>query len=210
MLKLNQDPDLRVRLDVIKALERIGGPESVRVLLTFLSDKEDEVRRNAITSLSRLGDKSCLPSLIEHFRHNRKDKLITLNVISKIGGDEPTDGGESSRTIEDSERADTHLSVRSRTIKFLLDVLWEKELGMKDLHPKERDEIRISTLNILGKIGSPELVSEIETFIRQNRKSLRGLLAKDRLIESANRALKIIRSKYSKSLPDTIGWYGKK
>jgi HEAT repeat protein len=219
LLKLNQDPDLRVRMEVIKALERIGGPESVRALLTFLSDKEDEIRRNAITSLSRLGDKSCLLSLIEHFRHNRKDKLITLNAISKIGGDEPTDSGESSRTIkdyeegrtiEDSDRADAHLSGRSRTIKFLLDVLWEKELGMKNLHPKERDEIRISTLNILGKIGSPELVSEIEKFIRQNRKSLRGLLAKDRLIESANRALKMIRSKYSKSLPDTIGWYGKK
>jgi HEAT repeat protein len=194
--KLNSDPDIRVKLEVIKAVEKIANADSVNVLLTFLSDPEDEVRKNAITSLIRLGDKSCLQSLIEHFRHNQKDKLQTLGAIAKIIGKEPTEGSERSRTIEDSER--------NRTAEFLLGLLWEKDIGIKHLPPKQKDEIKISALNVLGKIGSPELAGEIEKFIKQKKKGLRGLLVKDHVIESANRVLKMMKSKQSKTQMETI------
>ena len=194
--KLNQDQDMRVRLEVIKSLERIGGPESVRVILTFLNDKEDEVRKNALTSLTRLGDKSCLSSLFEHFRRNRKDKQATLSAIGTIGGDKPTEDSELSRTSEDSEH--------SRTIKFLLEVLRDEEVGIKNFSPKEKDGIKITVLEILGKIGSPDSIDQIEKFVSQKKKGLKVFLVNDRLIESANRALKAIRSKQLKATREMI------
>jgi len=167
--KLNQDPDIRVRLEVVKALEKIGRPESVDALLTFLNDREDEVRRSAIASLSTLGNKSCLEPLMEHFRHNRKDKLITPTAIGKIGE-------------EDS-------------VNFLLKILWETEKGIRHLASRQKDEIKIAALNILGKIGSSESAGEIEKFVKQKRKGLKSLLVKDKVMETAKQALKMIKSK---------------
>ena len=167
--KLGQDPDIRVRLEVVKTLEKIGRPESVDALLTFLNDREDEVRRSAIASLGTLGNKSCLEPLMEHFRHNRKDKLITLTAIGKIGE-------------EDS-------------VNFLLKLLWETEKEIRHLAPRQKDEIKIAVLNILGKIGSSESAGEIEKFVKQKRKGLKSLLVKDKVMETAKQALKMIKSK---------------
>ncbi|MCK4404391.1 MAG: HEAT repeat domain-containing protein [candidate division Zixibacteria bacterium] len=170
--KLGKDPDIRVRLEIVKALEKIGRPESVDVLLTLLNDREDEVRRSTIRCLSMLSDRRSLKSLIEHFRQNREDKIITLTAIGKIGGEE--------------------------SVNFLLNILWEKEKTIRYQASKQKDEIKIAVLSILGKIGSPELTSELEKFVKKKRKGLKGLkslLVKDRVRESANRVLNIIESK---------------
>ncbi len=178
--ELSADPDIRVRLEVVKALEKIGRSESVDALLTLLKDEDEEVRRRTIISLTSLGDKSCLEHLMEHFRHNRKDKLITLTAIGKIGGEE--------------------------SVNFLLKILWEKEKGIRHLAPKQKEEVKIVVLNILGKIGSAELAGEIEKFVKQKRKGLKGLkslLVKDRVMETAKQTLKVIKSK-SNTHPLTV------
>lgn len=167
--KLGKDPDIRVRLEVIKALEKVGRSESVDVLLTLLNDREDEVRRSTIRCLSMLSDRRSLKSLIEHFRQNRKDKIITLTAIGKIGGEE--------------------------SVNFLFKLLWEKEKEIRHLPPRQKDEIKITSLNILGKIGSSELAGELEKFVKQRGKGLMNLLVKDKVTESANRALKTIENK---------------
>jgi hypothetical protein len=172
LLNIGKDPDIRVRLEVVKALEKIGKPESVDALLILLKDEEEEVRKRTIISLTTLGDKSCLQALMGHFRHNRKDKLITLTAIGKIGGVE--------------------------SVEFLLRLLWEKEGGMKYLAPKQKEEIKIVVLSILGKIGSAEFADEIEKFVRQKGKGLKGvkrLLVKDKVLETAKQTLKMIKSK---------------
>jgi len=179
--KLNKDPDIRVRLDVVKALEKIGRPESVDVLLTFLNDGEDEVRRSALRSLSMLDDRRCLKPLIEHFRQSHKDKILTLVAIGKIGKEE--------------------------SIGLLLGLIWEKEKGIGHLTPKQRDEIKVAVLNIFGKIGSPELTSEIEKFVKQRGKGVINLLVKDKVLESAKRALRMIQDRnkgHTRSLQENV------
>lgn len=179
--KLNQDPDIRVRLDVVKALEKIGRPESVDVLLTFLNNGEDEVRRSALRSLSMLDDRRCLKSLIEHFRQSHKDKILTLAAIGNIGKEE--------------------------SISFLLELIWENEKGIRHLTSKQRDEIKVAVLNILGKIGSPELTSEIEKFVKQRGKGIINLLVKDKVLESAKRALRMIKDRnkgHTSSLQENV------
>ncbi|MCK4427866.1 MAG: HEAT repeat domain-containing protein [candidate division Zixibacteria bacterium] len=177
LAKLNSDPDPRVRLEAIKALEKIGKEESVDALVTFLKDKDDQVRRNAITSLSIGGERRCLISLIEHFHYNRKDKVFTLTALGRIGGAETTG--------------------------FLWKLLSEEDSGIKHLPNRQKEEIRITALNILGKLGSngspqagtPNLAKEIETFIKHRKRGIKVLLAKDPLAETADRVLKMIKNK---------------
>ncbi len=176
--QLSRDPDFRVRLEVVKVLEKLNRVESVNILLDFLSDPEDEVRRSAITSLGLLSDAECLDPLLEHFRRHSQDKLTVLNAIGKIGGKE---------TIGEDHS--------NRIIKFLLAILSDEEPGIKHLPPKPKDEIQIAALSVLGKIGSPDCVDEIEKFIRKKKKGFKGLLVNDRLIETAHRTVKLISGK---------------
>ena len=177
LVKLNSDPDPRVRLEIIKALEKIGREESVDALLAFLKDRDDQVRKNAITSLSIVGDRRCLKSLIDHLHHNRKDKIFALTAIGKIGGAE--------------------------AIGFLLKLLSEEDSRIRHLSNRQKEEIKITALNILGKLGSTSsphvetssLAKEIEKLIKQRKKGIRGLFIKDPLMEAADRSLRMIKSR---------------
>jgi HEAT repeat protein len=183
LVKLNSDPDPRVRLEVIKALEKIGEERSVDALLIFLKDKDEEVRKSAIGSLSIVGDRPCLKSLIDHFHHNRKDKMVSLAAVGKIV-----------LRIQGSGEG---------AMGFLLKLLSEEDPGVKDLPRRQKEEIKITALNILGKIGSnsspqvkiSSLAKEIEKFISQKKRRIRTLLTKDPLTEAAEQTLKMIKSK---------------
>jgi HEAT repeat protein len=163
--KLIWDSDVRVRLEVIKALEKISGRESVDALVAMLKDEDDEVRRRVISSLSSLGDKSCLEPLTRHLRGNPQDVKVTIAAIAKIA--------------------------REESGKLLLRIL--RQEGIKYLAPKHKDEIKIAVFDTLRQINSTDLADEIEKFVEQRGKGLKSLLVKDKVLESANRAVEAIR-----------------
>jgi HEAT repeat protein len=169
LVRLNSDPDLRVRLEVIKALEKIGKEESVNALLTFLKDRDEEVRKNAISSLGALSDSGCLNPLMDHFRQNPEDRTLTLTTIDKLGGEQ--------------------------IIEFLLGLLSEEDSGIGHVSKKQKEEIQSTALNILGKIGPPSIAKEIEKFMKNRKKGIRALLTKDPLRETASRMLKKIKDR---------------
>ena len=163
--KLGQDPDVRVGLEVIKALEKIGGSRAVEVLLSLLKDEDEEVRRRVISSLSSLGDKSCLEPLTRHLRGNPQDVKVTIAAIAKIACEESG--------------------------KLLLRIL--RQEGIKHLPLRQKDEIKIAVFDTSRQINSTDLADEIEKFVEQRGKGLKSLLVKDKVLESANRALEAIR-----------------
>ena len=163
--KLGQDSDVRVRLEVIKALERISVRESVDALVAMLKDEDDEVRRRVISSLSSLGDKSCLEPLTRHLRGNPQDVKVTIGAIAKIASEESG--------------------------KLLLRIL--RQEGINPLAPKHKDEIKIAVFDTSRQINSTDLADEIEKFVEQRGKGLKNLLVKDKVLESANRALEAIK-----------------
>ncbi|MGB8656758.1 MAG: HEAT repeat domain-containing protein [Candidatus Zixiibacteriota bacterium] len=169
LAKLSLDQDPRVRLEVVKALEKIAKPESIDALLGLLQDENQEVRKSTIASLTTLADPRCLEPLFQHLRQNQKDRSITLSAISKIGG--------------------------NQSIALLLRILWEKDGVVRDLPSRQKDEIKVATLGILAKTASSQWSGEIAEFVRHRRKGLRSLLVKDRVIESAERALRIIKNR---------------
>ncbi|MGB2979871.1 MAG: HEAT repeat domain-containing protein [Candidatus Zixiibacteriota bacterium] len=163
--RLRHDSDVRVRLEVTKALEKTGMPESVDVLVAMLKDNDEEVRRRVVSSLCALGDKSCLEPLMGHLLHNSRDTRITVAAIAKIRGAEST--------------------------KFLLKLL--RDEGIKHLPPRQKDEIKIAVFDTSRQINSTDLADEIEKFVEQRGKGLKNLLVKDKVLESANRAVEAIR-----------------
>ncbi|MGB3093186.1 MAG: HEAT repeat domain-containing protein, partial [Candidatus Zixiibacteriota bacterium] len=163
--RLRHDSDVRVRLEVTKALEKTGMPESVDVLVAMLKDNDEEVRRRVVSSLCALGDKSCLEPLMGHLLHNSRDTRITVAAIAKIRGAEST--------------------------KFLLKLL--RDEGIKHLPPRQKDEIKIAVFDTSRQINSTDLADEIEKFVEQRGKGLKSLLVKDKVLESANRAVEAIR-----------------
>ncbi len=140
--------------------------------MTFLKDPDDQVRRNVITSLTALGNRRCLSSLVDHFHYNRRDKVFILTAIGKIGGAEAID--------------------------FLLNLLSEEEPGIRRLPSRQKEEIKIAALNTLGKIGSAissqieiaKLKNEVKRLIAQRKKGIKGLFVKDPVAETAERLLK--------------------
>jgi HEAT repeat protein len=171
--KLGHDPDVRVRLEAVKALEKIARPESVKILLGLLDDREDQVRRHVITSLTSLGEESSLEPLRHHFRRQPEDRVITIAAMGKIGG--------------------------KKSSEFLLNILWDKESSISQLSAKARDEIQVAALGVLGKTGSPVLTSDLQRFVRDRRRGLRSLLVKDKVTEAANRALKALEGRAGQS-----------
>jgi hypothetical protein len=173
LLKLGEDPDVRVRMEVVKALEKINTSHSTDVLLSFLNDGEDEVRRAAISSITIIAEPRFLEPLKQHFKHNHQDWKITLTAISKLAGEESTE--------------------------FLLRIL-QRDEGISHLATKQRDEIKITVLNMLGRISSSGLAEQIKKFVKLRGKGLVNLLVKDRVTEAANQTLKMLESRSKANL----------
>lgn len=167
--KLSRDPDVRVRLEVSKALEKLAKPESLQVLLTLLNDQDDEVRTRVIASLATLGDSKSLEPLKEHLRQTEKDILPTIAAMARVG--------------------------KEKSESCLLDLLWDRDCAASHQALKTNDETKIAVLNALGKIGSSQLTDEIEKFVKHRGRGLRSLLVKDKVTEAAHRALKNLRNR---------------
>jgi len=165
--KLSRDSDVRVRLEVVKALEKMGVGECADALTGMLKDQDKEVRKRVISSLSTLGDQSCLGPLMGHLRQTPEDARSALAAIVRIGGPESTG--------------------------FLLKLLRGQWIG--HLASRQKDEIRMAVFDAARQINSTDLADEIEKFVEQKGKGLKSLLVKDKVLESANRAVEAIRKR---------------
>ena len=86
-----EDPDRGVRLDVVLALEQLGGPDATALLVEkAASTDESVVRTAALTVIETSRDQSAIPGLINLFRLNRgkddeKAQLGASEALLKIG-----------------------------------------------------------------------------------------------------------------------------
>ena len=165
--KLSHDSDVRVRLEVVKALEKMGVGECVEALAGMLKDQDKEVRKRVISALSAMGDESSIEPLVEHLRRTPQDARSGVAAIVKIRGAESTG--------------------------FLLKLL--RDQGIEHLASKQKDEIKMAVFEVSRQINSTDLADEIEKFVEQRGKGLKSLLVKDKVLESANRAVEAIRKR---------------
>jgi hypothetical protein len=147
------DPDQRVRLEIVRALERHGSAEARALLVELAEDPATEVRRAAITAIGTTGGDHEVFILQEFLRSDPETAETTLLAMGHIGG---------------------------RAAKDLLFAVLETDqviAGAGLLHRAEA--LRDAALKALVHNPDSEIVSRIEAFCRKTGRTFRIPLVTD-------------------------------
>ncbi len=85
--KLN-DSDPKVRREIAKTLEKIGGERSILLLSGLINDRSVSVRKTAILGLGLIGTEKEIPALKKLFQKDAAWGLAVIYAIKNIGGEE--------------------------------------------------------------------------------------------------------------------------
>ncbi|MBF0472278.1 MAG: HEAT repeat domain-containing protein [Nitrospirae bacterium] len=80
------DKDLKVRIEAVESLGKIGDKRAVDYLIPLLEDDKSGVRYEAIKSLVKIGMPSVKPLIIEIDRRRYKDKGVIVDALQTITG----------------------------------------------------------------------------------------------------------------------------
>jgi HEAT repeat protein len=133
------DSDVRIRREIVSALEKIGGEEAVDLLVLMAEDTDREIREKAVIAVGVIGITDSAPLLIDVAKRNPSESIRIVNALGKLGGHE------------------------ART--FLTSVL-DSEERLTELAGGlvSKDELRVAIIRALGKIGYQEAIDSIRKF----------------------------------------------
>ncbi|MEW6049657.1 MAG: HEAT repeat domain-containing protein [Candidatus Zixiibacteriota bacterium] len=132
------DHDIRVRREIVSALEKIGGDEAVDLLVLMAEDEAREIRESAISAVGVIGSADTVPLLIDVARRNSSEAIRAVSVMGKLGG--PEAKNYLSQLLED-ENALTTLSAGKVS----------------------KEDLRVAVVKALGAMGS-EAIEKIRKY----------------------------------------------
>lgn len=160
------DSDIRVRREIVAALERIGGEEAVDCLTLMAEDPHREVRQAAVIAIGLVGGPEAAPILIDIARRSPLDSVRAVSALGKAGGNEAR--------------------------KFLGDLLADTEqLARLAAGRIPKEELRLAVVRALGQIGDPEAIGRIREF-KDRQSATSKILFKN---SSVNKAITDILSR---------------
>jgi HEAT repeat protein len=161
------DPDRRVRLEIIRALERMGSAEARALLVPLAEDSVLEVRRAALSAMGSVGAEHEVFILQELFRSDPESAETALYAIGHIGGREAKD--------------------------FLFGLL-EQDAPLAGAGYLARAEaLREAALKALVQNPDAEIVQRIEQYCRRTQRTFRIPLVTDTLSDTGR--IKLDRSR---------------
>ena len=169
--KLKDDPDPRVRQEVIKSLEKQKPDLVIGYLLHYLEDQDASIRKIAIETLGILQNQKAVDPLINNFALKKEDRLEVIKSLAKIGGD--------------------------KAIVFMLDIVTGKEKENWGIPSKIADQVRIAALNGLTKKITLSIIKTLERFLEEHRKGIKGIFGVNHLEAEIQKFL----SRYRSSAP---------
>jgi hypothetical protein len=135
------DPDIRVRREIVAALEKIGGDEAADLLSIMADDVDAQIRKAAIAALGIIGNSEIAPELINlAYRH----KTEIINIVSALGS---VGGGTASEFLA----------------RILTDSRMQSEFAGSH---SSRDDIKVAAIKGLGRIGTSQAIDAIHDFRR--------------------------------------------
>ncbi len=164
-LRIN-DPDVRVRREIISALEKIGGEESVDLLMMIAEDEDREIREAAVIAIGLVGTEDSAPLLISLLMQNSQLALKAIHALGSVGGKEAEK--QLSKIINEPELLDSLKS--SKTSK---------------------EEIRLATIKALGNLGDSQSIRTIKEY-QENQSTTQKIFFKN---SPVNKTIKEILSK---------------
>lgn len=167
------DADPRVRLEVVRALERMEDSDALSSLLSMTEDQDVEVGRSAIVAMGTSGGEHEVFVLQELFSSDAPRSTKIIQAIGDIGG--------------------------AQAKLFLFDLLDRddrfSDAGLKD----EMVVLRKEVLQALAKNPDPEVIEHIEQYCRAHDVTFRIPVAVGDLSDSAKIKLQGTRKSVGKS-----------
>ena len=82
------DSDPKVRREIAKTLEKIGGEKAIELLTILVNDRSGSVKKTAILGLGLIGTPAQISLLRSLYEKDNKVALVTIYAIKSIGGEE--------------------------------------------------------------------------------------------------------------------------
>jgi len=153
------DRDIRVRREIILALEKIGGEEACDIFLLMAEDPAMEIRELALTKIGVIGSPDVAPLLIDLLQRVPQMSLKCVQTIGQLGG-------EPGRTF--------------------LALLLQQEHKADDLtqgrFPKE--EFKAAVVRALARLGDDDSIDSIKKYSKSLTNTQR-ILIKNTALDSA-------------------------
>jgi len=166
-LRIN-DPDIRVRREIVAALEKIGGDDACDLLSLMAEDPDKEICDQAVLTLGLIGSRELTPLLINLIEHNTGLIISGIIALGKMGGDD----------------AKEYLSKVLNNEEYLSELTAGKV---------SRQDTRLAAVNALGEIGDEIAIDKLKEFHRNLTTKEKLLLN----ISPINKAVKDILARHS-------------
>lgn len=82
------DSDIRVRMEIVRALEKIGGDDGIDLLMILAEDRDDSIREAAIIALGLFRKHDLLPFFIDLLPKQKDEVNRIINAIAQTGSSE--------------------------------------------------------------------------------------------------------------------------
>lgn len=153
------DTDPKIRREIAKTLEKIGGEKSIELLSILVNDKSAPVKKTAIIGLGLIGAPAQIPLLKSLYGKDNKLALATIYAIKSIGGEEAK--------------------------KFFFEVLDKEKIVGKSLIIRESEKkIIMAVIKALRQMPDPEVHQKLQQFQKSLTKTQKIFLNPKSLISN--------------------------
>ena len=133
------DKDVRVRREIVSALEKIGGEDSVDLLIMMSGDTEKEICEAAIIAIGFCGTSEVAPLLIDIASRNPSATIKAVGALAKLGGE----------------------NVREFLASLLAD---DDKLTEFSQGKVSKDDLRVAVIRALGNLGDNKAIDQLKKY----------------------------------------------
>lgn len=162
------DRDVRVVLEAVSALERLGGDEAANICSKLLSHPSREVQLKALHNLVANGSPMHYPAVEEYFVRSGEERAISMPALIKLD--------------------------RLRALSFLAAVLLGEAETYNKYCGKPDEELNETVVSTFIQLRSVIFDDVLRKYIRAHTRSLLGHLRKPNSVRIAERYLKTTSS----------------
>lgn len=151
------DRDVRVRREILRALERIGGEDACDLLILMADDSDREIAEAAVIAAGMTGTSQMAPLVIDIARRRPSLAVRVIVALGRLGGE------QARAWLSEMLQSDDKLAELSRG-------------------EVSRDELRVAIVRALGHMGDAESIERLREFNRA-RTAGRGPLHRPSLLD---------------------------
>lgn len=133
------DKDIRVRREIVRSLEKIGGEDACDLLIVMADDRDREISESAVIAAGIIGRPDSAALFIDVARRHPSLSARCVFALGKLGGSEASG--------------------------YLIKLLGcEDELSRLVGEGVSKDELRVAVIKALGNIGDEAAISSLQQF----------------------------------------------